>query len=111
MITGDHKKTATAIAKDLNILTTGQVITGDELDSLSDEEYLKIVEDIQVYARAKPTQKMRIVETLKQKENIVSMTGDGVNDAPALKKASIGVAMGNGTDVAHEAADMIIQDT
>ena len=110
MITGDHKKTATAIAKDLNILTTGQVITGDELDSLSDEEYLKIVEDIQVYARAKPTQKMRIVETLKQKENIVSMTGDGVNDAPALKKASIGVAMGNGTDVAHEAADMIIQD-
>ncbi len=110
MITGDHKKTATAIAKDLNILTTGQVITGEELDSLSDEEYLKIVEDIQVYARAKPTQKMKIVETLKQKENIVSMTGDGVNDAPALKKASIGVAMGNGTDVAHEAADMIIQD-
>ena len=110
MITGDHEKTATAIAKDLKILTTGKVITGDELDSLSDEEYLKIVEDIQVYARAKPTQKMRIVETLKQKDNIVSMTGDGVNDAPALKKASIGVAMGNGTDVAREASDMIIQD-
>lgn len=110
MITGDHKKTATAIAKDLEILTTGQVITGDELDLLSDEEYSKIVEDIQVYARVKPTQKMRIVETLKNKGNIVSMTGDGVNDAPALKKASIGVAMGNGTDVAREASDMIIED-
>ena len=110
MITGDHKKTATAIAKDLEILTTGQVITGDELDSLTDEEYFKIVEDIQVYARVKPAQKMRIVETLKLKENIVSMTGDGVNDAPALKKASIGVAMGSGTDVAREAADMIIED-
>ena len=110
MITGDHKKTATAIAKDLKILTTGKVITGEELISLSDEEYLKIVEDIQVYARVKPIQKKRIVETLKQKENIVSMTGDGVNDAPALKKASIGVAMGNGTDVAREAADMIIED-
>ena len=110
MITGDHKKTATAIAKDLKILTTGKIITGDELDSLTDEEYLEIVEDIQVYARVKPTQKMRIVETLKQKDNIVSMTGDGVNDAPALKKASIGVAMGSGTDVAREAADMIIED-
>ena len=110
MITGDHKKTATAIAKDLKILTTGKVITGEELNSLSDEEYLKIVEDIQVYARVKPIQKKRIVETLKQKENIVSMTGDGVNDAPALKKASIGVAMGNGTNVAREAADMIIED-
>jgi len=77
---------------------------------LNDEEYSKIVEDIQVYARVKPTQKMRIVETLKNKGNIVSMTGDGVNDAPALKKASIGVSMGNGTDVAHEASDMIIED-
>ncbi len=110
MITGDHKKTATAIAKDLNILKNGKVITGEELDSLSDEEYEKIAEDIEVYARVKPTQKMRIVETLKKKENIVAMTGDGVNDAPALKKASIGVAMGNGTDVAHEAADMILQN-
>ena len=110
MITGDHQKTATAIAKDLKILTTGKVITGEELDALSDEKYFEIVEDIQVYARVKPTQKMRIVETLKQKKNIVSMTGDGVNDAPALKKASIGVAMGNGTDVAREASDMIIED-
>ena len=110
MITGDHEKTAIAIAKDLEILTDGKVITGKKLDELSDEEYFEIVEDIEVYARVKPKQKMRIVETLKKKGNIVSMTGDGVNDAPALKKASIGVAMGNGTEVAQEAADMIIQD-
>lgn len=110
MITGDHEKTATAIAKELNILTTGKVITGAELEKLSDEEYLKIAKDIQVYARVKPAQKMRIVETLKKIGETVAMTGDGVNDAPALKKASIGVAMGDGTDVAKESADMILQD-
>lgn len=110
MITGDHQKTACAIAKDLGILTTGKVITGDELEELTDEEYLSIAKDIQVYARVKPAQKMRIVETLKELGNIVAMTGDGVNDAPALKKASIGVSMGDGTDVAKEASDMILQD-
>ncbi len=110
MITGDHEKTACAIAKDLGILTTGRVITGKEFDQLSDEEYLEIVNDIQVYARVKPAQKMRIVETLKKLGNIVAMTGDGVNDAPALKKASIGVSMGDGCDVAKEASDMILQN-
>lgn len=110
MITGDHEKTACAIARQLGILTTGKVITGRELDELSDEEYLKSAADIQVYARVKPEQKMRIVETLKALDNIVAMTGDGVNDAPALKKASIGVAMGDGTDVAKEASDMIVQN-
>lgn len=110
MITGDHEKTARAIARDLEILTDGKVITGAQLDELNDDEYFKVVEDIDVYARVRPSQKVRIVETLKAKGHIVSMTGDGVNDAPALKKASIGVAMGNGTDVAHEASDMIIQD-
>ena len=110
MITGDHQKTACAIAENLGILTTGRVITGDELEELTDEEYLSIAEEIQVYARVKPAQKMRIVETLKKLGNIVAMTGDGVNDAPALKKASIGVSMGDGTDVAKEASDMILQD-
>ncbi len=110
MITGDHEKTARAIAKELGILTTGRVITGDELAELTTEEYLSIADDIQVYARVKPAQKMRIVEALKSSNNIVAMTGDGVNDAPALKKASIGVAMGDGTDVAKESADMIVQN-
>lgn len=110
MITGDHEKTACAIARDLGILTDGKVITGSRLDELSDEEYLKMAPEIQVYARVKPIQKMRIVETLKELGNIVAMTGDGVNDAPALKKASIGVAMGDGTDVAKEASDMIVQN-
>ena len=110
MITGDHEKTACSIAKNLGILTTGRTITGDELEKLTTEEYLTIADDIQVYARVKPKQKMRIVEALKSSGNIVAMTGDGVNDAPALKKASIGVAMGDGTDVAKESADMILEN-
>ena len=110
MITGDHEKTACAIAKNLGILTTGRTVTGQQLEDMSDEEYLKAAPDIQVYARVKPVQKMRIVETIKKLGNIVAMTGDGVNDAPALKKASIGVAMGDGTDVAKEASDMIVQN-
>ena len=110
MITGDHEETAKAIAKDLGILTTGKVITGYELNELTKEEYMKISKEIQVYARVKPSQKMRIVEALKQSNNIVAMTGDGVNDAPALKKASIGIAMGDGTEVAKESSDMILQN-
>ena len=110
MITGDHEKTACAIARELGILTTGKIITGAELEQLTEDEYLKIAKEIQVYARVKPAQKMRIVEALKKLDNIVAMTGDGVNDAPALKKASIGVAMGDGTDVAKEASDMILQN-
>jgi len=110
MITGDHEKTACSIARNLGILTDGCVMTGSKLDSLSDDEYLKIAQKVQVYARVKPIQKMRIVEALKQLGNVVAMTGDGVNDAPALKKASIGIAMGDGTDVAKEASDMILQN-
>ncbi|MBR3139279.1 MAG: HAD-IC family P-type ATPase, partial [Methanobrevibacter sp.] len=110
MITGDYEKTACSIAKQIGILTTGKTITGEELNNLSDEEYLAIADEIEVYARVKPIQKMRIVETLKSHDNVVAMTGDGINDAPTLKKASIGVAMGDGTDVAKESSDMILQN-
>lgn len=110
MITGDHEDTAAAIAKEIGILTNGKVLTGPELDKLGDAEFKNMVDDIQVYARVFPEQKVRIVEALKEKGNITSMTGDGVNDAPALKRAAIGVAMGSGTDVAKESADMLLQD-
>lgn len=120
MITGDHKDTATAIAMELGILPrdyyiheenyTNSILTGQELEDLTDEEYNEIAKDIRVYARVYPEQKRRIIEVLQNHGEIVSMTGDGVNDAPALKKASIGVAMGSGTDVTKESADMIIQD-
>ena len=120
MITGDHKDTATAIAMELGILPRDyyihekdynkSILTGQELEDLSDEEYNEIAKDIKVYARVYPEQKRRIIEVLQNHGEIVSMTGDGVNDAPALKKASIGVAMGSGTDVTKESADMIIQD-
>ncbi|OEC84495.1 MULTISPECIES: calcium-transporting P-type ATPase, PMR1-type [Methanobacterium] len=110
MITGDHEDTAAAIGKEIGILTDGKVLTGSELDKINEAEFKEMVDDIQVYARVFPEQKVRIVEALKEKGNITSMTGDGVNDAPALKKAAIGVAMGSGTDVAKESADMLLQD-
>jgi len=111
MITGDHKLTAIAIAKELGLLKKGVALSGAELDRLSDEEFEALVENIEVYARVSPAHKLRIVETLTKKGHVVAMTGDGVNDAPALKKADIGVAMGiTGTDVTKEAADMILTD-
>jgi len=112
MITGDHKDTAVAIAKEIGIVGADNdiILTGSELDVLSDQEFMEVVDDVRVYARVFPEQKVRIVETLKKNGNVASMTGDGVNDAPALKKASIGVAMGSGTDVAKESADMLLQD-
>ncbi len=112
MITGDHKDTAVAIAQELKIRDSDEIValTGSDLDKLSDQEFLNMVNDISVYARVFPEQKVRIVEALKQTGNVASMTGDGVNDAPALKKAAIGVAMGSGTDVAKESADMLLQD-
>lgn len=111
MITGDHKITAMAIARELGLLDHGIAIDGRELDALSDSEYEKLVEQIQVYARVSPSHKMRVVQALSKKGHIVAMTGDGVNDAPALKKADIGIAMGiTGTDVTKETAAMILTD-
>ncbi len=112
MITGDHKITATAIAKQIGIFRSGDIsVTGLELDAMSDEELDEKIERISVYARVSPENKIRIVEAWQRKGNIVSMTGDGVNDAPALKKADIGVAMGiTGTEVSKDAASMILQD-
>ncbi|NLO98378.1 MAG: calcium-transporting P-type ATPase, PMR1-type [Peptococcaceae bacterium] len=113
MITGDHKLTAQAVAKELGIIRgpEDKVITGAELDKMTDEELRQRVMDISVYARVAPRDKLRIVRALKENEEIVAMTGDGVNDAPAVKEADIGVAMGQtGTDVTKEASSMIITD-
>lgn len=111
MITGDHKNTALAIAKSINICTTDdQAITGDELEKMSDEELVKRVEKLRVFARVSPNHKLRIVRAFKKNNNIVAMTGDGVNDAPALKRADVGFAMGSGTDVAKEAGSIVILD-
>lgn len=112
MITGDHKLTAVSIAKELDIYREGElVLTGEELDNMDEKSLAKVAGNVSVYARVSPKHKLMIVRALKKLGNIVAMTGDGVNDAPAVKEADIGVAMGqNGTDVTKEASSMVLLD-
>ena len=111
MITGDYSKTAMAIGEEIGLKFTDKVIVGNEIDSLSENELCEVVKSCDVFSRVIPEQKMKIVKALKKNGEIVAMTGDGVNDAPALKSADIGIAMGQrGTEVAKEAADMILMD-
>jgi Ca2+-transporting ATPase len=115
MVTGDHKLTATAVAKELNLLgendEEGRVLTGEELENMSDEQLNEKVGKIAIYARVSPEHKMRIVKAWKSRGRVVAMTGDGVNDAPALKLSDIGVSMGiTGTEVTKEASDMVLTD-
>ncbi len=111
MITGDHKNTAVAIARQAGILLDKKAITGEELDRMSDSVLLDTLDDYSVFARVNPSHKLRLVKAYKQKGHIVTMTGDGVNDAPAIKEANVGVSMGiTGTDVTKQAADVVLLD-
>lgn len=109
IVTGDHRMTAKAIGEELGFLTEDKnIIEGHELDKLDEEEFRERLKDIEIYARVEPRQKLKIVQAWQEKRKVVAMTGDGINDAPALKRADIGIALGSGTDVAKEASDLIL---
>ena len=109
MITGDHKLTARAIAVEIGLqVEDDNIIVGDELSSLSDEEFENRLDNIKIYARAEPQHKMRVIQAWQKRGKVVGMTGDGVNDAPALKKADIGISLGSGTEVAKESSDLVL---
>ena len=109
IVTGDHKLTAKAVAKEIGLdVEEKNIMEGQELDKLSDKDFDKRVKDIQVYARVEPKHKMRIISAWQERGEVIAMTGDGINDAPALKKADIGVALGSGTEVAKEVSDLIL---
>src|SRR5699024_7658018 len=112
MITGDHPDTASSIAKESHLITSNKdlVITSEELKNKTDEEIMNLIPNLKVVARALPQDKSRLVKILQNMNQVVGMTGDGVNDAPALKKANVGFAMGSGTEVSKEAADIVILD-
>jgi Ca2+-transporting ATPase len=109
IVTGDHKLTAKAVAQELGLkIKERNIMEGKDLDNLSDKKFEKIIEDIQIFARVEPKHKMRIIQAWQNKGEVIAMTGDGINDAPALKKADIGVALGSGTEVAKEVSDLIL---
>jgi len=109
IVTGDHKLTAKAVAEELGFkIKEENILEGQELDKLSDEEFMDKLKHIQIYARVEPKHKLRIIEAWQDKGEIVAMTGDGINDAPALKKADVGIAIGSGTEVAKETSDLIL---
>lgn len=108
--TGDHKLTAASVASELDIPNAENVIEGVEIEKLSDEELLSVVQNVNVYARMTPEHKIRVIKALRSQKEVVAMTGDGINDAPALNGADIGVAVGSGTDIAKEAADLVLID-
>ncbi|NLZ28884.1 MAG: cation-translocating P-type ATPase [Firmicutes bacterium] len=111
MVTGDHRSTAEAIGRRLNILKDGLVLSGEELDQLGEQALYRIIEQVEIFTRVNPAHKLRVVRALKKRGHVVAMTGDGVNDAPAVKEADIGVAMGiSGTEVTREAASLVLED-
>ena len=112
LVTGDHRLTAQTIAEEIGLIKKDDhdILEGQEMDKISDDELRKTVNNISVYARVEPRHKLRIIEAWQKRGEVVAMTGDGVNDAPALKKADVGVALGSGTEVAKEASDIVLLD-